>query len=296
MMSEAIALARPPLIAGTLATLTIKYAALPLLEPFTAAIEAVIPHSLLPFYNPQRDQTPTLMSLAGLLGFVLMALCICSPLDALSKYTHTLKTQGHKSFFTLSEYCQALGIAFSNFFIFSWFVSIPAWQLHKRGGLRSGTPLASWDEELHLGWAALHFIVHVLIIDVWFYLTHRALHWRSLYGPIHKFHHRFKAPTAVACVYAHPVEYCIGNAAGVILGPTLTNCHPLSAGFWMAFSLISTAMSHSGYAFLGAENHDLHHEHFDYNFGVGVFMDKLLGTGFEGSEREAAILKKAKRA
>ena len=65
---------------------------------------------------------------------------------------------------------------------------------HRRGGLRSGTPLASWDEELHLGWAALHFIVHVLIIDVWFYLTHCALHWRSLYGPIHKFHHRFKAP------------------------------------------------------------------------------------------------------
>ena len=96
-------------------------------------------------------------------------------------------------------------------------------------------------------------------------------------------------------MFANPIEFAVGNVAGVVLGPALTNCHPYSAAFWMAFSLISTSGSHSGYYIFGAEEHDAHHEHFDYNYGVSVFMDKLLGTGFKGSAREAAIAaKKAK--
>jgi sterol desaturase/sphingolipid hydroxylase (fatty acid hydroxylase superfamily) len=43
------------------------------------------------------------------------------------------------------------------------------------------------------------------------------------------------------------------------------------------------------YAFLGATEHDAHHEHFDVNFGVSLFMDKLLGTGFEGSALQAKV-------
>ena len=46
------------------------------------------------------------------------------------------------------------------------------------------------------------------------------------------------------------------------------------------------------YRCLGAQNHDIHHEHFDYNYGVDVFMDMMLGTSFRGSAREAALLAK----
>lgn len=41
-----------------------------------------------------------------------------------------------------------------------------------------------------------------------------------------QFHHRFTAPTAVACMYSTPPEYLLGNLAAVALGPTLMNCHP----------------------------------------------------------------------
>jgi sterol desaturase/sphingolipid hydroxylase (fatty acid hydroxylase superfamily) len=46
----------------------------------------------------------------------------------------------------------------------------------------------------------------------------------------------------------------------------------------MTYALASTSGSHSGYLLLGASDHDAHHELFDLNYGVGVFMDKLLKT------------------
>ena len=57
---------------------------------------------------------------------------------------------------------------------------------------------------------------------------------------------------------------------------------------------VSTSGAHSGYYVFGAEEHDRHHEFFDYNFGVSVFMDKLLGTSFEGSKLDLSL--RAKRA
>jgi len=90
-------------------------------------------------------------------------------------------------------------------------------------------------------------------------------------------------------MYAHPIEFCMGNVAGVILGPALTNAHPYECMFWMCFSLASTSGSHSGYPAFGAANHDAHHEHLYCNYGVGVFMDKLMGTEFEGSELQAVV-------
>ena len=45
----------------------------------------------------------------------------------------------------------------------------------------------------------------------------------------------------------------------------------------------------------GAEAHDQHHEHFDYNFGVLGFMDTAFGTSFAGSDREQKILARQAR-
>jgi sterol desaturase/sphingolipid hydroxylase (fatty acid hydroxylase superfamily) len=52
---------------------------------------------------------------------------------------------------------------------------------------------------------------------------------------------------------------------------------------------------YNSYPFFGALDHDAHHEHFDVNYGVGVFMDKLFGTMFEGSELEKKVLARQNR-
>ena len=273
-----------PLVLVSTSCFCVKYIALPLHASFTASLDRVVPLSIRPLYDPQRDATAVLMGISGLAGYFVMAVCFCTLLDCFPKITSRYKTQGHRSYFTGAEWLQAVAVGVVNLLMFSWFGTIPVWQIH-----RSHARLARWDDAMDLSTAIVHTAIHGIVIDVWFFTTHWILHRPLLYKAIHKFHHRFKAPTAVACTYANPVEFSIGNVMGVVLGPAVTNCHPFVAAFWMALSLISTSMSHSGYLALGASNHDQHHEHFDYNFGVDVIMDRLCGTRFEGSTRQKAV-------
>ena len=82
---------------------------------------------------------------------------------------------------------------------------------------------------------------------------------------------------------------------GIILGPCITNCHPLTMCGWLTLSLVSTSSTHSGYWMLGAEGHDHHHEHFDYNYGTNVIMDRLFGTKFIGSEKHKRVVARKAR-
>ena len=279
-------------VAAGLAVLTVRHFAIPCLDWYNEVAAALWPSSLAHLYTPHDDRVAGLMGLGALGGYVFMAMGVCTILDLVPRLSLRLKVQGHKNYFSAVEWLQAVGVSLVNMLLFSWFSSIPIFQLHKYGWLRGSTPITREEDELRLGVEVLNFIVHAIVIDAWFYWTHVLLHRPYLYRLIHKFHHRFKAPTAVACMYANPLEFCYGNSMGMQLGPALTNCHPYAASFWMAFGLISTSISHSGYRFLGAEGHDQHHEYFDYNFGVGGLMDYLCGTGFIGSSRHKALLAK----
>jgi len=263
------------------------------LRAHTTVLSAKLPDGFKErFWDPARDHTWNLMALGVLAGYAVMALGVCALLDLFPTAMYRFKVQGEKNFMTLREWVYTVAIAVGNLLIFGWFAALPAWWLQRSGVLRGGSAVATLEDAFSLRWAICHFLAHILVIEVWFYSTHRALHWPVLYKRVHKLHHRWKAPTAVACTFAHPIEFCVGNALGVVLGPALTNCHPYSAAFWCAFAMLSTSGSHSGYFLLGAESHDQHHEFFDYNFGVSVFMDELLGTKFEGSAAHSRLLKK----
>jgi sterol desaturase/sphingolipid hydroxylase (fatty acid hydroxylase superfamily) len=47
----------------------------------------------------------------------------------------------------------------------------------------------------------------LIIEEFCFYWSHRLLHSKALYGPIHKMHHEFTAPIGVAALYCHPCMY-----------------------------------------------------------------------------------------
>jgi sterol desaturase/sphingolipid hydroxylase (fatty acid hydroxylase superfamily) len=132
-----------------------------------------------------------------------------------------------------------------------------------------------WQQEL-----LLKLPVHLLVADLGFYLIHCKLHYSPwLYKHIHKIHHRFPAPTAMASVYAHPVEFCLGNLLPIYMGPILTNAHPKTCYIWWCMSILGTCKGHSGYRILGhADYHEEHHYYYKHNYGGMYVSDFLFGT------------------
>jgi sterol desaturase/sphingolipid hydroxylase (fatty acid hydroxylase superfamily) len=125
---------------------------------------------------------------------------ICTTLD-IFMWTFKMtswKVQGAKSFFTIREWFDAYFVSVTNQIIFSWAATIPAHLLQKSGLLHPGHPTSSLSDAFDLKQALMHLAFCGLFIEVWFFTTHRALHWPPLFKAIHKKHHRFHAPTAVA--------------------------------------------------------------------------------------------------
>jgi sterol desaturase/sphingolipid hydroxylase (fatty acid hydroxylase superfamily) len=51
----------------------------------------------------------------------------------------------------------------------------------------------------------------MVVEDFTFYWSHRLLHTPFLYKNFHKIHHEYNTSVSIASVYAHPIEYTLGN-------------------------------------------------------------------------------------
>lgn len=124
-------------------------------------------------------------------------------------------------------------------------------------------------------------VLSAVIREALFYYSHRILHIPQLYAPIHKFHHKFTAPVALAAQFAHPVEHFISNILPVLIPPQLLRCHIVTWWIFLGLELIETTTVHSGYDFFLcgiARMHDLHHEKFRVNYGTMGLFDRIHGT------------------
>lgn len=136
------------------------------------------------------------------------------------------------------------------------------------------TTVPTWEELVR------DILVCILLREVLFYYSHRLLHHPRLYARIHKMHHRFVAPVALAAQYAHPIEQVFANTLPITLPPQLLGSHVLTFWAYLALELGGTATVHSGYDFFRgmARMHDLHHEKFNVNYGSIGLLDWIYGT------------------
>jgi lathosterol oxidase len=144
------------------------------------------------------------------------------------------------------------------------------------------------------GWVywILSLLALTILQDMYFYFTHRLLHWKPLFKRVHWVHHISTNPTQWASFCFHPVEKFIelGFFPLVILALPL---HPSSLIIFAFVSSLLNMLGHSGYEFgalkmgqsalarfrITSTHHNLHHQSFNYNYSLYFnFWDQLLKT------------------
>ena len=140
---------------------------------------------------------------------------------------------------------------------------------------RTALPLPTYSEFLR------DILIYAVAVEFFFYYGHRFLHWSRIYRYIHKRHHEFTAPIAVAALYCHPVEHVLANMLPVFAGPFIAGSHLLCLCIWLCVANINAVNSHCGYTLPGMPSslqHDFHHYRFRNNYGVLGLLDWLHGT------------------
>jgi len=150
------------------------------------------------------------------------------------------------------------------------------------------------DPELPGAWEMFsHIVVAVLFNEILFFYGHWLMHANKfLYKNVHKVHHEFKSPCAMAAIYCHPAEFLISDMFPLGAGLCGINGHAYLGIVWTVFAVMATQTHHCGIRWpwidffsAGAEAqpnyHDFHHEKFSFNYGAMGWLDDLHGTSWD---------------
>ncbi|XP_054720239.1 putative methylsterol monooxygenase DDB_G0269788 [Uloborus diversus] len=130
-----------------------------------------------------------------------------------------------------------------------------------------------------------------LTMELLFYYYHRMFHFPIIYKRIHKYHHRYKQPTAFSSTAMHPLEFFILQTATVI--PMFL--FPIHYIVYISLVLYEYYYSVIGHSGIKIESiwpwqpssmfHDNHHEFFHVNFGLNTKLFDYLHDTLRKEDR-----------
>lgn len=134
----------------------------------------------------------------------------------------------------------------------------------------------SWED--FSSYACLcHILLAYTMIDLFFFVFHRMMHIPILYKWSHKLHHKYKQTVGMEALYLHWFDLYFGNILPlnipIIIMP---NLHIITWMLYIMTIISSTVISAHG--LIIANDHDMHHMHFNCNYGTGFYMDYLFDT------------------
>lgn len=147
--------------------------------------------------------------------------------------------------------------------------------------------------ERSLGTSPWWNVAAVLTMTHWriphFYLIHRGMHpWKCtrfpdvgkfLYRHVHSLHHKSYNPTAWSGTSMHPVESTLYYSAALMAVPF--GAHPAIVLGCIVDCGVGAWLGHDGFQWPGSGDyfHQLHHAHFDCNYGAThIPLDYFFGT------------------
>lgn len=168
--------------------------------------------------------------------------------------------------------------------------------------LASGTaPWSDWNS--NPVWFAAWFLFIPLWLSLHFYLGHRLLHWKPLYLIAHAVHHRNVRTGPWSGLSMHPIEHAIYLSSVFI--HFFVPSHPIHIFFHLYCLTLSAIYGHVGYDRLrigkrvqiaiGHFHHQLHHRHFECNYGAAELPCDAWFNSFDDGSAEARERLRAKR-
>ncbi len=124
----------------------------------------------------------------------------------------------------------------------------------------------------------LRIILALLIGDLCFYWSHRLFHHPYFYL-LHKKHHTYVKPNALAGLYCHPLEMLLSNHLSMIIPlKIIVSYSDTMLMIESGIVALNILKSHSGYDWVSGLHHAKHHELLNCNYGFSYITDYIFGT------------------